>query len=133
MRPDCVEVAPPTFDDDLGLTQRVEYFAIEQFISQATSLTPIWRMTSAMSCPCDIKTSACRSFATISSGLCFFFGISVLLHVKRHSSGRTTFQGEDHRHVSLVMLAFAMMAVIRHQANVTAPKKTLPRLRTKHS
>src|SRR5450756_2497105 len=54
-------------------------------------------MTSAMSCPCDIKTSACRSFATISSGLCFFFGISVLLHVKRHSSGRTTFQGEDHR------------------------------------
>src|SRR5450830_12701 len=53
-------------------------------------------MTSAMSCPCDIRTSACRSFATISSGLCFFFGISVLLHVKRHSSGRTTFQGEDH-------------------------------------
>lgn len=38
-----------------------------------------------------------------------------------------------HRHVSLVMLAFTMMAVIRHQANVTAPKKTLPRLRTKHS
>ena len=35
MRPDCVEVAPPTFDDDLGLTQRVEYFTIEQFISQA--------------------------------------------------------------------------------------------------
>src|SRR5674476_225226 len=95
MRPDCVEVAPPTFDDDLGLTQRVEYFTIEQFISQATSLTPIWRMTSAMSCPCDIKTSACRSFATISSSLCFFFGISVLLHVQRHSSGRTTSNGED--------------------------------------
>src|ERR1035437_504669 len=94
MRPDCVEVAPPTFDDDLGLTQRVEYFTIEQFISQATSLTPIWRMTSAMSCPCDIKTSACRSFPTITSGLCFFFGISGLLHVKRHSSGRTTFQGK---------------------------------------
>ena len=36
-----------------------------------------------------------------------------------------------HRHVSLVMLAFAMMAVIRHQANVRAPKKTLRRLRTK--
>jgi len=29
-----------------------------------------------------------------------------------------------HRHVSLVMLAFAMMAVIRHQANKTTPKKT---------
>ena len=38
-----------------------------------------------------------------------------------------------HRHVSLVMLAFAMMAAIRHQANVPPlPKKTLPRLRTKH-
>jgi hypothetical protein len=46
-----VEVAPPTFDDDLGLTQRVEYFTIEQFISQATSLTPIWRMASAMFWP----------------------------------------------------------------------------------
>jgi SRSO17 transposase len=35
-----------------------------------------------------------------------------------------------HRHVSLVMLVFAMMAVIRHQANA-APKKT-SRRRTKH-
>ena len=34
-----------------------------------------------------------------------------------------------HRHVSLVMLAFAMMAVIRHQANAVPLKKTLPRLR----
>jgi FOG: Transposase len=38
-----------------------------------------------------------------------------------------------HRHVSLVMLAFAMTAVIRHRANVTPPpKKTMLRLRTKH-
>ena len=37
-----------------------------------------------------------------------------------------------HRHVSLVMLAFAMMAVIRHRANVTPPKKTMRRLRTRH-
>jgi SRSO17 transposase len=29
-----------------------------------------------------------------------------------------------HRHVSLVMLAFAMMAAVRHQANQPAPKKT---------
>jgi SRSO17 transposase len=29
-----------------------------------------------------------------------------------------------HRHVSLVMLAFAMMAAIRHRANPPAPKKT---------
>ena len=35
MRPDCIEVRPPTFDDYLGLTQRVEDFAIEQFIAQA--------------------------------------------------------------------------------------------------
>jgi SRSO17 transposase len=35
-----------------------------------------------------------------------------------------------HRHVSLVMLAFAMMAVIRHHANVAPPKKTLPHLPT---
>lgn len=37
-----------------------------------------------------------------------------------------------HRHVSLVMLAFAMMAIIRHRANITSPpKKMLLRLRTK--
>ena len=35
-----------------------------------------------------------------------------------------------HRHVSLVMLAFAMMAVIRHNANAEPPKKTMPRLAT---
>jgi SRSO17 transposase len=32
-----------------------------------------------------------------------------------------------HRHVSLVMLAFAMMAAIRHQANALPPPKTLRR------
>jgi SRSO17 transposase len=39
-----------------------------------------------------------------------------------------------HRHVSLVMLAFAMMAVIRHRANVTSPPKkmTLRRRRARH-
>jgi SRSO17 transposase len=35
-----------------------------------------------------------------------------------------------HRHVSLVMLAFTMMAIIRHQANAMPLKKTMPRLRT---
>ena len=34
-----------------------------------------------------------------------------------------------HRHVSLVMLAFAMMAVIRHRANAAPLKKTASRLR----
>ena len=33
MRPDRVEVAPPAFDNDLGLPQRVEDFTIEQFIA----------------------------------------------------------------------------------------------------
>jgi SRSO17 transposase len=38
-----------------------------------------------------------------------------------------------HRHVSLVMLAFAMMAVIRHRANTgPSPKKTRQRPRPKH-
>ena len=35
MRPDRVAVTPPAFDDDLSLAQRVEDFAIEQFIAQA--------------------------------------------------------------------------------------------------
>ena len=35
-----------------------------------------------------------------------------------------------HRHVSLVMLAFAMMASIRHHANAVPLKKTLRQLRT---
>jgi SRSO17 transposase len=36
-----------------------------------------------------------------------------------------------HRHVSLVMHAFAMMAAIRHQANQPAPKKTASSARRK--
>lgn len=32
-----------------------------------------------------------------------------------------------HRHVSLVMLAFAMITIIRHRANAAAPPKTNPR------
>jgi SRSO17 transposase len=38
-----------------------------------------------------------------------------------------------HRHACLVMLAFAMMAAIRHRANIgPSPKKTRRRLRRKH-
>jgi SRSO17 transposase len=36
-----------------------------------------------------------------------------------------------HRHVSMVMLAFAMMAVIRHHANPPTPKKTQRRTTAK--
>src|SRR3974377_1715277 len=35
VRPDRVEVAPPALDNDLGLSQRVEDFSIEQFITTA--------------------------------------------------------------------------------------------------
>jgi hypothetical protein len=41
MRADGVVVMPPAFDDDLSFPQREEDFAVEQFVSQATSLTPI--------------------------------------------------------------------------------------------
>jgi len=37
-----------------------------------------------------------------------------------------------HRHVSLVMLAFAMMAVIRHRANAESAPKKKRRRPTKH-
>ena len=37
-----------------------------------------------------------------------------------------------HRHVSLVMLAFAMMAAIQHQANKPAPKKTRSNATPRH-
>src|SRR5262245_56313452 len=50
-----------------------------------------------MACPCETRTSTCRSFATISSGLYRFLAIAVLLDVKRHTSSRTTSMGADHR------------------------------------
>src|SRR6516225_1227279 len=46
--------------------------------------------------PCETRTSTCRSFATISSGLYRFLAITVLLDVKRHTSSRTTSVGADH-------------------------------------
>src|SRR5262249_1930117 len=47
-----------------------------------TSLTPISRIASTMFWPCETRTSTCRSFATISSGLYRFLAIAVLLDVK---------------------------------------------------
>src|SRR5215472_16334957 len=47
-----------------------------------TSLTPIWRIASTMFWPCETRTSTCRSFATISSGLYRLLAITVLLDVK---------------------------------------------------
>jgi hypothetical protein len=75
----AVVVAPPAFDHDLGFTQRVKDLALQQFVAQATSVTPIARIASATVCPCDTRTSTCRSLATASSGRCFLLAISVLL------------------------------------------------------
>ncbi len=47
-----------------------------------TSLIPIERIASATLWPCELKTSTCRSFATISSALYCFLGIEVLLRAK---------------------------------------------------
>ena len=49
---------------------------------QVLELTPIWRIASTIFWPCETKTSTCRSFATISSGLYRFLAITVLLDVK---------------------------------------------------
>src|SRR5215207_3799344 len=46
------------------------------------------RIASATLRPCDTKTSTCRSLATISSGLCPFFAISVLLRLEDGVTGR---------------------------------------------
>jgi len=35
MRPDRVVVAPPALDDDSGLSERVEDFAVEQLVAKA--------------------------------------------------------------------------------------------------
>src|SRR5215216_2763000 len=43
---------------------------------------PIERTASATLRPCDTRTSTWRSFETISSGLCLFLGIAVLLGSK---------------------------------------------------
>jgi acyl carrier protein len=51
-------------------------------VDYVTSLTPIWRIASTMFWPCETRTSTCRSFATISSGLYRFLAIAVLLDVK---------------------------------------------------
>ena len=61
-----------------------------------TSVTPMDLTASATDVPCAVITSTCRSFATISSGLCLFLGIrSVLPGSMSHTSGRTTSVGAD--------------------------------------
>jgi len=68
-------VATPALDDDLGFLQRGEDLAVEQLVPELTSVTPIERIASATGRPCAVSTSTCRSFATLSSGLCRFLDI----------------------------------------------------------
>ena len=61
------------------------------------TLDKAFSTASATSRPCTISTSTCRSFATISSAVCRFLAIDLILHGQNHTSGRTTSMGVDHR------------------------------------
>jgi hypothetical protein len=69
------------FDDDLGLSQRVEELPLEQFIAQLVSVIPSTQATSAPICPCANNTSAWRSFATITSAEYLLRGMVSLLQI----------------------------------------------------
>ena len=72
-------VPAPALDHDLRLLERIEDLAVEQFVPELTCVTPIERIASATGRPCAVSTSTCRSFATISSGLCLFLDIDAVL------------------------------------------------------
>src|SRR3954454_8462873 len=78
MRAHAVVMPPPALDDD------------------PTSATPMERIASATGVPCATRTSTWRSFATISSGVCLFLPIVILLRLGSHTSGWTTPTGADH-------------------------------------
>src|SRR3954469_4276333 len=96
MRALGVVMASPAFDHNSGLLEGVEDLAIQQLVPQPTSVTPIARIASATGVPCATRTSTWRRLATISSGVCRFFGIVILLRLPSHPSGWTTPKGADH-------------------------------------
>src|SRR3712207_5214552 len=51
------------------------------------------RIASATDCPCETRTSTCRSLATASSGRCFLLAISVLLRFKPIPQGGPLHRG----------------------------------------
>jgi len=53
-------------------------------------------MASHVGVPCEVRTSTCRNFATISSGLCTSSHCSPP-RWQSHTSSRTTSLGFDHR------------------------------------
>ena len=61
-------------------------------------VTLIARIASATGRPCDNSTSTCLSFATISSGLCFFCGIpGILQRLESLLQGGPLFRGQTRR------------------------------------
>src|SRR3954453_23669228 len=53
------------------------------------------RIASATGVPCATRTSTWRSLEMISSGVCRFVRIVILLRLASHTSGRTTSKGAD--------------------------------------
>src|SRR5215211_3275973 len=96
MRADGVVMASPAFDHHSGLPQGVEELSIQQLVPQPTSVTPIARIASATGVPCATSTSTWRSLETISSGVCRFLRMVILLRLGSHTSGWTTPKGADH-------------------------------------
>src|SRR5215218_3519566 len=54
------------------------------------------RIASATGVPCATRTSTWRSLEMISSGVCLFLRIVILLRPQSHTSGWTTPTGADH-------------------------------------
>src|SRR5215210_1349700 len=54
------------------------------------------RIASVTRVPCATSTSTWRSLETISSGVCLFLRIVILLRLASHTSGWTTPTGADH-------------------------------------
>src|SRR5689334_218001 len=61
MRADGVVMASPAFDHNSGLPQGVKDLAVQELISQPTSVTPMARIASATGVPCATRTSTWRS------------------------------------------------------------------------
>jgi len=96
MRPDRIVTPSSALDHNFGMLQCVKDLAIQPFVSEPTSVTPIERIASATGVPCATTTSTWRSFAMIPSGVCRFFCIvMILLGLTMHTSGRTISTGVD--------------------------------------
>ena len=66
-----------------------------QLVPEVTEVTSIERIASASGAPYATRTSTWRSLEMISSGVCLFLRIVILLRLKSHTSGWTTPKGAD--------------------------------------